>query len=71
MLARRSGDLLFFMREIPFRLPGGVRYYVDFVEFWKDGSVVFTEVKGMETDTWKIKKRLVESLFPIKIQVIK
>jgi len=67
LLARRSGDLLFFLRQTPFHLPGGVKYIVDFVEFWKSGEIRFVDVKGHKTQTYKIKKSLVESLYPITI----
>ena len=70
LLARRSGDLLFFLRQVPFHLPGGVKYVVDFVEFWKDGIVVFTDVKGFKTPTYRMKKRMVEALYPVKITEI-
>lgn len=67
LLARRSGDLLFLLRQAIFDLPGGVKYLIDFVEFWKDGEVRFVDVKGFKTPTYRIKKKQVEALFPIKI----
>lgn len=67
MLARKSGELLFVLRQVPFHLPGGVVYRVDFLEFWKDGSVRFTDVKGFKTQTYKVKKRLVEAHYPVSI----
>jgi hypothetical protein len=70
-LARRSGDLLFFLRQVPFHLPGGVRYLVDFIEFWKDGKggieTRFVDVKGMRTPIYILKKKQVEALYPIEI----
>jgi hypothetical protein len=66
-LAKRSGELLFFLRQIPFALPGGVTYRCDFLEFWKDGSVRFTDVKGMKLPMYTLKKKQVESLYPITI----
>lgn len=66
-LARHSGELWFFLRQVPFHLPGGVRYVVDFVEFWKDGSVRFTDVKGYRTAMYKLKRKQVEALYPIQI----
>lgn len=66
-----GGELVFFLRQVPFHLPGGVKYVVDFQEFWADGTVVFTDVKGMETSEFKTKKKLVESLYPIRINVVK
>jgi len=42
----------------------------DFVEFWKDGNVKFTDCKGVETETFKLKKRQVEELYPIEINIV-
>lgn len=67
LLAQRSGDLLFFLRQTPFHLGGGVRYLVDFTEFWKTGEVRFTDVKGFKTQGYKTKRKLVEAAYPIKI----
>lgn len=66
-LRQKAGEVVFFLRQVPFHLPGSTRYLVDFVEFLSDGSVVFVDVKGMKTDTYKMKKRMVEDLYPIKI----
>lgn len=67
LIARNSGELLFFLRQVPFHLSGGVRYIVDFAEFWKDGTVRFTDVKGYRTNLYTAKKKIVEALYPIKI----
>lgn len=66
-LARTSGQLLFFLRQVPFHLPGGVRYVVDFAEFWKNEPVRFVDVKGFPTATYKIKKKILEACYPVKI----
>ena len=66
-IARSAGTLLFFLRQVPFHLPGGVRYVVDFAEFWSDGSVRFVDVKGMRTDMYILKKKQVEAIYPITI----
>ena len=67
-LAKQSGELLFFMRQAPFHLPGKVRYLVDFVEFWADGRVQFTDVKGMRLPEYIMKKKMVEELYaPVTI----
>jgi len=70
-IVKDAGDLLFFLRQVPFHIPGGIRYVVDFVEFWKDGEVKFTDVKGFETPDFIMKKKIVENLYPITINVIK
>ncbi len=67
LLLQKGGLLLFFLRQVPFHLPGGVKYVVDFAEFWADGSVQFVDVKGHKTESYKAKKRIVESLYPVTI----
>ncbi len=69
-ILQAAGEIVFFLRQVPFHLPGGVRYVVDFVEFRSDGSVVFTDVKGMETSDFKTKRKLVESIYPVTINVV-
>ena len=65
-----AGELIFFLRQVPLHLPGKTKYVCDFVEFWKNGDVIFTDVKGMETEVFKLKKRQVEELYPIEIQIV-
>ena len=66
-----AGEVLTFIRQVPFHLPGGVRYVCDFQVFWADGSVTFEDVKGFKTASYKAKKRMVEDLYaPITITEI-
>ncbi len=69
-LRQKAGEVVFFLRQVPFDLPGGVKYRVDFVEFLADGSVRFVDVKGMKTETYKTKKRIVEATYPIQIEEV-
>jgi hypothetical protein len=59
-----AGEVVGFLRQVPFHLPGGVRYVVDFMEFHTDGSVHFIDVKGMVTKEFKTKMRLLKALYP-------
>lgn len=68
-ILQQTGKILFFLRQVPFDLPGKTKYRCDFMEFWADGTIKFVEIKGFENQTWKLKKKLVESLYPIKIEV--
>lgn len=70
LLRQKAGEVLFFLRQTSFHLPGGVKYVCDFTEFLTDGSVQFVDVKGMRTDMYTVKKKLVEALFPIEIKEI-
>lgn len=69
--AKASGILLFYLEQVPFRLPGGNTYRLDFMEFWANGEITCTEVKGVDTPSWKIKKRLFEETYPITLNVIR
>ncbi|TKB53290.1 DUF1064 domain-containing protein [Ferrimonas aestuarii] len=66
----KAGEVLTFLRQVPFHLPGKTKYAVDFLEFHADGSVHFVDVKGMITPTYKIKKRQVEELYPVTIEEV-
>lgn len=69
-MMKESGNVVFFLRQVPFHLPGNVTYKVDFVEFWSDGSIMFVDVKGMRTPEYITKKKLVEAIYPIKIREV-
>lgn len=64
---RRAGEVAFWLRQTPFHLPGGVKYVVDFVVFREDGEVEFVDVKGVRTESYRAKKRMVEALYPVTI----
>jgi Protein of unknown function (DUF1064) len=67
---KRLGEVIFFLRQTPFHLSGGVKYVCDYLVFWKDGEVTIEDVKGMRTDMYKLKKKQVEALYPITITEI-
>jgi len=63
--------VLFFLRQVPFHLPGNTVYRCDFMVAYQVGGVFpyieFQDVKGMRTATYRLKKKQVEALYPIKI----
>jgi hypothetical protein len=63
---KQAGEC-WFLRQVPFYLPGNTKYVLDYMIFWKDGRQTFEDVKGHRTSMFKFKKRQVESLYPIKI----
>jgi hypothetical protein len=67
---QNRGDVIFFLRQVPFHLPGGVVYRVDFQIFWSWGDVTFEDAKGMRTDEYIMKKKMVEDLYPIEIKEV-
>ena len=69
-LRMKSGEILFFLRQVPFDLLGGVKYRIDFQEFHSDGTIHFIDVKGRRTEMYIAKKKMVEALYPIKIEEV-
>lgn len=70
LLRVKAKEVLFFLRQVPFHLPGKVVYRLDFLEFHPDGSVHFVEVKGFDTPMGKLKRKQTEELYPVKIEVV-
>jgi dsDNA-binding SOS-regulon protein len=68
ILAQQSGELLFFLRQVPFHLEGNVVVRVDYVEFWADGQVRIVDVKGYRTPAYKRNKKQVEARYPVIIE---
>jgi len=67
-LRKAAGEVVFFLRQVPFDLPGNVKYRVDFQEFRSDGTVHFIDVKGYKTPEYIMKKKMVEDLYPVIIE---
>lgn len=71
-LRKRAGDVVQFLRQVPFHLPGGVKYLVDFLEFHADGTVHWIDCKGMDTQESINKRKQVAALYaPITIEIVK
>ncbi len=66
----RSGEMIMQLRQVPFHLPGGVIYRLDFMEFYSNGDILLIDVKGIDTSVSKLKRKQVEALYPIKIQIV-
>lgn len=69
-LLQKYGEVVFFLRQVPFYLPAGVKYLCDYQVFWNNGNVTFEDVKGMKTPMYILKKKQVEQLYPITIKEI-
>lgn len=66
------GTITGFLRQVPFHLPGKTRLVIDFMIFWPDDLPTFVDVKGFETDPFKIKIRQVREFYPwADIRIIK
>ena len=69
-LRQAAGLVLFFLRQVPFHLPGNVRYVCDFAEFLADGEVRFVDVKGYRTDMYKLKRKQVQAVYGVTIEEV-
>lgn len=65
-----AGEVLFFLRQTPFHLPGNIRYTNDFTVFWANGEITFEDCKGVKTEAYVVRKKLVEATYPIEIKEI-
>lgn len=68
VLERDHGDVAYFLRQVPIHLPGGGMLRVDFEVHYKDGRKRYIDAKGYEKPEWRATVRIVEALYPIKIE---
>jgi len=67
-----TGEVSYFLRQVAIFLPGGTRYVVDFQEHFADPArpAEYVDVKGRETEAFRIKKREIEHHYPFKIRCV-
>lgn len=63
----KAGEVIKFERQHRFDLEVNgkhiCKYYIDFKVYYSDGHIEYVEVKGFETDVWRLKWRITEALF--------
>jgi hypothetical protein len=67
-----AGQVLYFHRQVPIDLGGGVVYRCDFQEFHASGEVHYVDVKGKRTPLTRehdLKARLVSDRYPFDIEI--
>ena len=69
-MAQKAGEVVCFLRQVPFHIPGNVTYRLDFLVFYKDGTVSCIDVKGRRTPQYIDKKKIVEALYPVTIREV-
>lgn len=67
---KESKDIHFFLRQVPFDLPGGSIHRVDFGIFC-DNGVFFIEAKGKDLALGKLKRKQVIDLYNVDVFVVK
>jgi hypothetical protein len=72
---QNAGSVKMFLRQVPLHIvcndESVCKYVCDFQVFYSDGLVEFVDVKGIQTDIFKIKKKLVEAQYPIEIKLVR
>jgi len=63
-LLQQASEVVFFLRQVPFRLPGKQKYVCDFMVFWRCGAVTVEDPKGMVTQEFANKMRMMEERYP-------
>lgn len=66
---QKCGTILFFLRQVPFDIPGGHKHFVDFLIFTPN-QCHFVEAKGRDLAVGKLKREQVEDLYGIDIFVV-
>lgn len=70
----RVGAIQYFIRQVPFHLPGGIVYRLDFLVVSKAGHqppLTYEDCKGKLTRVSINKIRQVEALYGIEVELIK
>lgn len=74
---QKDGEIWFFLREVPFDLPGHyeksgriARHKVDFMIAYPDRTFEFVEVKGRDLGEGKLRRALVTEIYNLKIKVV-
>lgn len=67
---RERGEINRFHRQVPFDLPGGVVYVIDFQIVNLDESLVYEDVKGISTPVFKLKLKQVEECYGVEIRIL-
>lgn len=80
-LMEKAGEILFFRLQPRYRLLDGfekhgkkhrpVDYVADFEIHHKDGSIEVVDVKGMQTQVFKIKEKMFNAKYPHKLTLVK
>ena len=65
------GTISYFLRQVPFTLPGGTKYIVDFMIVHRNGTISYVDVKGQTLASFVRSKKQVEALYPVVITVVK
>ena len=64
---RKTGEIKEFELQPSWQAKCGIKYKADFLITWRDGSKTIEDIKGIKTPIYKLKKKLFEYEFNLKI----
>jgi hypothetical protein len=67
----QSRAIKLLLRQVPFHLPGGIVYRLDFLVQHLNGDLVFEDTKGVMTRVSQNKIKQVEEIYRIRIDIVK
>ena len=66
-LRQKAGDVLFFLRQTPFHLEGGVVYRCDFFCVLKAGGIEVIDAKGYDMPAGRAKRKQVKARYGVEV----
>lgn len=66
-MLKERGDVESFDMQVTYKFASGIKYILDFLVKWNDGSITHEDVKGVRTPVYIIKKKLMKHEFGIDI----
>ena len=70
VMLQKMKKIRYFLMQIPFRLQGGTKHLVDFMIVKLDGTLDYVEVKGRDLAMGKMKRKMTEDMYNIRIRVV-
>lgn len=67
---RAAGEIKLILRQVPFDLPGNIRYFADFCVVDKNGAFRVLDAKGMKTRVYINKKKQLKAIWGIDIEEV-
>lgn len=68
-LRRASGEVLWFLRQVSFALPGNVKYRCDFLAVLASGGVEVIDAKGFHVHSSISKIKQVKELYGVEVRL--
>ncbi len=69
-MMRAAGEIRLILRQVPFDLPGGIKYIADFCTIDRDGTFHVIDVKGVRTRVYINKKKQMKAIWGIEIEEV-